>query len=103
MWTNIIENAIDAMGGHGTLTVRTAARDDSVLVEIEDEGPGMPPEIAARVFDPFFTTKPSGEGTGLGLNISHNIVVQHHKGRITVHSTPGRTTFQVLLPTTTPA
>ena len=69
----------------------------------EDDGPGMPPEIAARVFDPFFTTKPPGKGTGLGLNISHNIVVQEHKGRITVHSTPGRTTFQVLLPITTPA
>jgi signal transduction histidine kinase len=58
----------------------------------------MPPEIAARVFDPFFTTKPPGKGTGLGLNISHNIVVQQHKGGITVHSTPGRTTFRVFLP-----
>ncbi len=100
VWTNIIENAIDAMGGHGTLTVRTAARDGYVLVEIEDDGPGMPPEVAARAFDPFFTTKPPGKGTGLGLNISHNIVVQEHKGRITVDSTPGRTTFQVFLPIT---
>ena len=103
MWTNIIENAIDAVGVHGTITVRTSRRDGYVLAEIEDDGPGMPPEIAARVFDPFFTTKPPGKGTGLGLNISHNIVVQEHKGRITVHSTPGRTTFQVLLPITTPA
>jgi signal transduction histidine kinase len=103
VWTNIIENAIDAVGAHGTITVRTSWRDGYVLAEIEDDGPGMPPEIAARVFDPFFTTKPPGKGTGLGLNISHNIVVQEHKGRITVHSTPGRTTFQVFLPITTPA
>ena len=103
VWTNIIENAIDAVGAHGTITVRTSRRDGYVVAEIEDDGPGMPPEIAARVFDPFFTTKPPGKGTGLGLNISHNIVVQEHKGRITVHSTPGRTTFRVLLPITTSA
>jgi len=103
VWTNLIENAIDAVGAHGTITVRTSRRDGYVLAEVEDDGPGMPPEIAARVFDPFFTTKPPGKGTGLGLNISHNIVVQEHKGRITVHSTPGRTTFQVFLPITTPA
>ena len=103
VWTNIIENAIDAVGAHGTITVRTSGRDGYVLAEIEDDGPGMPPDIAARVFDPFFTTKPPGKGTGLGLNISHNIVVQEHKGRITVHSIPGRTTFQVLLPITTQA
>jgi signal transduction histidine kinase len=99
VWTSIIENAIDAMGGNGTLTVRTAARDGYVLAEIEDDGAGMSPEIAARVFDPFFTTKPPGKGTGLGLNISHNIVVQEHKGRIEVDSSPGRTTFRVFLPT----
>jgi signal transduction histidine kinase len=98
VWTNIIGNAIDAMSGHGTLTIRTAARDGSVLVEIEDDGPGIPPQTAARVFDPFFTTKPPGKGTGLGLNISHNIVVQEHHGRIAVDSKPGRTTFRVLLP-----
>lgn len=103
VWTNIIENAIDAVGANGTITVRTSGRDGYVLAEIEDDGPGMPPEITARVFDPFFTTKPPGKGTGLGLNISHNVVVQEHKGRITVHSTPGRTTFQVFLPITTPA
>jgi signal transduction histidine kinase len=89
VWTNIIENAIDAMSGHGTITLRTAARDGYVLAEIEDDGPGMPPQVAARVFDPFFTTKPPGKGTGLGLNISHNIVVQEHKGRIEVDSQPG--------------
>ena len=103
VWTNIIDNAIDAMGGHGTITVRTAERGGYVLVEIEDDGPGMPRETAARVFDPFFTTKPPGKGTGLGLNISHNIVVQGHNGRIEVKSRPGRTTFRVLLPTAAPA
>jgi signal transduction histidine kinase len=103
VWTNIIENAIDAMSGHGTITLRTAARDGYVLAEIEDDGPGMPPQVAARVFDPFFTTKPPGKGTGLGLNISHNIVVQEHKGRIEVDSKPGRTTFRVLLPIGAPA
>ena len=102
VWTNIIGNAVDAMGAQGTLTIRTAARDGSVLVEIEDDGPGMAPEVAARVFDPFFTTKPPGQGTGLGLNISHNIVVQEHHGRIAVDSKPGRTTFRVLLPTAAP-
>jgi signal transduction histidine kinase len=99
VWTSIIENAIDAMSGHGTITVRTAARDGNVVAEIEDDGPGMAPEVVARVFDPFFTTKPPGQGTGLGLNISHNIVVQEHKGRIEVGSKPGRTTFRVFLPT----
>ena len=100
VWTNIIQNAVDAMGGHGSITLRTAARDGYVLVEIEDDGPGMPPEVAARVFDPFFTTKPPGQGTGLGLNISHNIVVREHNGRIAVDSQPGRTTFRVFLPVT---
>jgi signal transduction histidine kinase len=103
VWTNIIENAIDAIGGHGTITVRTSSRDGYVLAEIEDDGPGMAPETAARAFDPFFTTKPPGKGTGLGLNISHNIVVQEHKGRIEVGSQPGRTTFRVFLPTATRA
>ena len=69
------------------------------MVEIEDDGQGMVPETAARVFDPFFTTKPPGKGTGLGLNISHNIVVQEHKGRIEVDPQPERTTFRVFLPT----
>lgn len=103
VWTHLIENAIDAMGGRGTLTVRTAARGGYVLAEIEDDGPGMARETAARVFDPFFTTKPPGKGTGLGLNISHNIVVAEHKGRIEVASRPGRTTFRVLLPAAVPA
>jgi signal transduction histidine kinase len=99
VWTHLIENAIDAMGGRGNLTVRTAERGGCVLTEIEDDGPGMAPEIAARVFDPFFTTKAPGKGTGLGLNVSHNIVVAEHKGRIEVDSQPERTTFRVFLPT----
>jgi len=103
VWTNIIENAIDAIGGHGNITLRASRHNGYVLVEIEDDGPGMPPEIATRVFDPFFTTKPPGNGTGLGLNISHNIVVQEHKGRIKVDSKPGRTTFRVFLPIAAPA
>jgi signal transduction histidine kinase len=103
VWTHLIENAIDAMSGRGTLTVRTAARSGYVLAEIEDDGPGMARETAARVFDPFFTTKSPGKGTGLGLNISHNIVVQEHKGRIEVDSRPGRTTFGVFLPAAVPA
>jgi len=103
VWTNLIKNAIDAIGAHGTIVIRTSARDGSVLAEIEDDGPGMPPEVMARVFDPFFTTKPPGKGTGLGLNISHNIVVQEHKGRIEVASQPGRTAFRVFLPTAVPA
>jgi signal transduction histidine kinase len=99
VWTNLIENAIDGIGAHGTIAIRTSARDGYVVAEIEDDGPGMPPEVMARVFDPFFTTKPPGKGTGLGLNISHNIVVGEHKGRIEVASQPGRTTFRVFLPT----
>jgi signal transduction histidine kinase len=97
VWTNIVDNAIDATGGTGTLVVRTASADDRVVVEIEDDGPGMPPEVAAKVFDPFFTTKPPGDGTGLGLNVSFNIVEQH-RGEITVESRPGRTCFRVVLP-----
>jgi signal transduction histidine kinase len=98
VWTNLIENAIDAIDACGTITIRTSARDGCVVAEIEDDGPGMPPEVIAQVFDPFFTTKPPGKGTGLGLNISHNIVVQEHKGRIEVDSRPGRTIFRVFLP-----
>jgi signal transduction histidine kinase len=103
VWTKLIENAIDAIGAHGTIAIRTSARDGYVLAEIEDDGPGMPPEVVAQVFDPFFTTKSPGKGTGLGLNISHNIVVQEHKGRIEADSQPGRTTFRVFLPATVQA
>jgi signal transduction histidine kinase len=97
VWTNIVDNAIDAMNGQGELALRTYAKDDSVVVEITDNGPGIPPKIQSRIFEPFFTTKPPGVGTGLGLNISYNIV-QKHLGQIKVTSQPGATRFQVILP-----
>ena len=98
VWTNIIDNAVAAMNGAGELVLRTYREDPWLVVEIKDNGPGVPAEIQSRIFDPFFTTKPPGEGTGLGLNISHNIVVQKHHGRIDVHSSPGETRFVVKLP-----
>jgi signal transduction histidine kinase len=98
VWTNIIDNAIDAMDGKGTITIRTRREDQEMVVEIEDEGPGIPPDIQPQIFDPFFTTKGPGRGTGLGLNISSNIIVEKHRGEIKVDSKPGRTTFQVHLP-----
>ncbi len=98
VWTNIIDNAIDAMDGQGTLIVRTRQEDPWVVVEIEDDGPGIPEENLSRIFDPFFTTKGPGEGTGLGLNISRNLVVQKHQGQVSVISRPGKTCFSVRLP-----
>ena len=98
VWTNIIHNAIDAMGGDGTLTITTSRDGDSVLVEIGDTGPGVPPAIQRRIFEPFFTTKDVGHGTGLGLDISYRIVVRHHHGDIRVDSKPGDTRFEVRLP-----
>lgn len=98
VWTNIIDNAIQAMAGEGELSLRTYLEDSWVVVEISDNGPGIPAELQERIFDPFFTTKPPGAGAGLGLNISHNIVVQKHGGQIEVHSAPGATSFRVRLP-----
>jgi len=100
VWTNLIDNAVHAMNGSGTLTVRTAPDRECVLVEIRDTGPGIAPENLRRVFEPFFTTKAVGEGTGLGLDISYRIVVNRHRGDISVVSEPGDTRFQVRLPTT---
>jgi signal transduction histidine kinase len=100
VWTNLIDNAVHAMSGSGTLTVRTALDGECVLVEIGDTGPGIPPENLRRVFEPFFTTKPVGEGTGLGLDISYRIVVNRHRGDLSVESRPGDTRFRVRLPTT---
>ncbi len=97
VWTNIIDNAIDAMGGTGKLRVRTYRQDDCVVVEIGDNGPGIPPEVEPRIFEPFFTTKGVGEGTGLGLDTVQRIV-RKHRGSIQVHSKPGDTRFQVWLP-----
>jgi signal transduction histidine kinase len=98
VWTNIIENAASAMEGKGNITLRASRRDGYVVVEIEDDGPGIPPGVVSRIFDPFYTTKAPGQGTGLGLNISHNIVVKKHGGRIEVDSKPSRTIFRVSLP-----
>jgi signal transduction histidine kinase len=98
VWTNLIDNAIDAINGQGEITLRTRYDDQWVYIEIEDNGPGIPQEIQPNLFDPFFTTKEPGKGTGLGLNISHNIVVQKHNGRIEVRSKPGNTCFEVRLP-----
>lgn len=100
VWTNLIDNAAAAMKGQGDLTLTTRREGDWVVVEVTDSGPGIPEEIQGLVFDPFFTTKPVGEGTGLGLNISHTIIVQKHHGEITVASRPGTTTFTVKLPLT---
>lgn len=105
VWTNLIDNAVFAIGStgrDGTLTVRTAREGDRLLVEFRDTGPGIPSDIRSRIFDPFFTTKPVGEGTGLGLDISWRIVVSKHHGSLQVESAPGDTRFQVLLPLTAP-
>jgi len=100
VWTNLIDNAVAAMDGHGTLTVRTSRVGDEVQVEIGDTGPGVPDEIKSRIFEPFFTTKPFGEGTGLGLDISWRIVVNKHHGDLSVESSPGDTRFRVRIPIT---
>jgi signal transduction histidine kinase len=102
VWTNLIDNAADAMDGKGAISIRAERFDaDEVRVSICDTGPGIPPEVAAKIFEPFFTTKPPGIGSGLGLNISHQVVVRHG-GRIDLETEPGRTCFIVTLPTTLP-
>jgi signal transduction histidine kinase len=99
VWTHLIDNALQAVDGRGEITITTRAVDDSVVVEVADNGPGIPSDVVARIFDPFFTTKPQGEGTGLGLSTCHTIVVDHHGGSIDVTSSPGDTRFVVRLPT----
>lgn len=98
VWTNLIDNAVQAMDGKGVLELRARRLGEEVEIRIADSGPGIAPEIRPRIFDPFFTTKPQGTGTGLGLHISHNIVVNRHRGRIDITSRPGRTEFRILLP-----
>jgi signal transduction histidine kinase len=98
VWTNLIDNAVYAMNGRGTLTIRTRLENDCAVVEIGDTGPGVPVELRSRIFEPFFTTKPVGEGTGLGLDISFRIVVNKHGGDIQLDSEPGNTRFTVWLP-----
>jgi signal transduction histidine kinase len=100
VWTNLIDNAVQAMGGSGTLTVRTARDDDMIRVDVGDTGPGIPRELRQRIFEPFFTTKPVGQGTGLGLDICYRIVVVRHGGDLRVESEPGDTRFVVRLPLT---
>jgi signal transduction histidine kinase len=103
VWTNLIDNAVQAMDGAGTLTVRTYREDDHLVVSVGDTGPGVPEELRKRVFEPFFTTKPVGQGTGLGLDISYRIVVNGHGGDITLSSKPGDTRFRVRLPLAEPS
>jgi signal transduction histidine kinase len=102
VWTNLIDNASDAMGEHGTLTVRTRAEGERLAVEIGDTGPGIPAEMRSRVFEPFFTTKDIGKGTGLGLDIVWRIVIGRHGGEVSLESEPGDTRFTVLLPLSRP-
>jgi signal transduction histidine kinase len=106
VWTNLIDNAIAAMNGQGELRIRTYDLDkpgdegtrSQIVVEISDNGPGVPPELQGRIFDAFFTTKEPGKGTGLGLHITYNIIVNQHRGEIKVESLSGWTTFRVTLP-----
>jgi signal transduction histidine kinase len=98
VWTNILENAIDAIQARGELTLRAYPEDGAVVVEILDDGPGIPSDIRSRVFEPFFTTKAPGAGAGLGLHIAYNIVVHKHHGQLQVESIPGETRFRIVLP-----
>jgi signal transduction histidine kinase len=100
VWTNLLDNAIDALGERGTITIATHADGQCAVVEISDDGPGVSEDVAARIFDPFFTTKDVGQGTGIGLATARRIVVDRHDGSLTLDSVPGRTTFRVRLPFT---
>ncbi|MEJ8639289.1 MULTISPECIES: ATP-binding protein [Streptomyces] len=103
VWTNLIDNALGAMDGSGTLTITTWREGERLFIEVRDTGPGIPADVRPRIFEPFFTTKPVGEGTGLGLDISYRIVVNKHHGDIRVDSQPGDTRFRVCLPITPPS
>ncbi|NEP02289.1 MAG: cyclic nucleotide-binding domain-containing protein [Symploca sp. SIO2E9] len=98
VWTNLIDNAIDALGEQGKIWVRTSVGKDYLTVEIADNGPGIPPEIQSRIFEPFFTTKEVGKGTGIGLDLSYRIIVSEHNGSIRCFSEPGNTSFLIYLP-----
>ena len=98
VWTKLIDNALDAMNGAGTLRLTTRAGQDGITVEVGDTGPGMSPQVAARAFDAFYTTKDTGQGTGLGLDIARRTVVERHGGSITIDSRPGNTVLRVRLP-----
>jgi len=98
VWTNLIDNAIDGMDGKGELTIRTTLEDNCVLVEIIDNGVGIPSDLQSRIFEPFFTSKEVGKGSGLGLDISRRIIMEKHKGNLRFESQPGKTNFQVRIP-----
>jgi signal transduction histidine kinase len=98
VWTNLLDNAIDALGESGHITITTRADGDCAEVDIADDGPGVPAEIRDRVFEPFFTTKEVGSGTGLGLDTARRILVDRHHGSLTLESRPGRTVFRARLP-----
>jgi signal transduction histidine kinase len=98
VWLNLLDNAIDAMDGQGRIRIQTARDGDGVRVAIRDSGPGVPEDIRRRIFEPFFTTKEPGRGTGLGLDITRRIVVEHHGGGLSLESAPGDTRFVVRLP-----
>jgi signal transduction histidine kinase len=98
VWTNLIDNAIDAIAGQGVLALRAFTADGVVTVDIIDDGPGIPQEIQPRIFEPFYTTKDPGVGTGLGLHIAYNIIVNKHRGQLQVVSRTGETRFRVVLP-----
>jgi signal transduction histidine kinase len=100
VWTNLLDNAIGALGERGTITIRTSCDGGCATVEISDDGPGIPDDVRDRIFDPFFTTKDVGLGTGLGLTTARRIVVERHDGSLVVESQPGNTTFRVRLPLT---
>jgi signal transduction histidine kinase len=102
VWTNLMDNAVDAMEGAGTLQITTRPDGDHVVVEITDTGHGMPPQVADRAFEAFYTTKDVGKGTGLGLDIARRIVVERHGGTISIDSRPGETVLRVRLPVRPP-
>ncbi len=98
VWTNLLDNAADALEGKGQITLSTRRENEHVVIEIADDGPGIPEEIQMRIFEPFFTTKGVGKGTGLGLDIAYRVIVRHHKGDLQVVSRPGDTRFIARLP-----
>jgi len=102
VWTNILDNAIDAMKEKGEITIRTKKENSCIAIEFEDNGPGIPSDIVSRIFDPFFTTKEPGKGTGLGLSTSFGIITEKHNGKISVESKPGCTRFMIKLPVNHP-
>ena len=102
VWTNLIDNALDAMGGVGTLRLTTRAEQEDVVIEVGDTGPGMSPQVAARAFEAFYTTKDVGKGTGLGLDIARRIIVERHGGTIAIDSRPGETVLRVRIPARPP-